>query len=528
MKKNKLRVLSILALSGIAIASLASCKNDVDVTSTPSVTTSAPTTSAPTTSTPTSSAPTTVAPTTVAPTTVAPTTVAPTTVAPTTVAPTTVAPTTVAPTTTPPVVQQNPIEMNGVAYDTIKDAFAAIPTSGDTSTYTIRLNKGTYKEVGLSYKGSATIRIIGNTDAKYGSDVIIEGRGSNMSAMRGRELIEIQGTGNIILENISLVSDYSRAESAKDAQAEVLGTDTKGNTVAYNCTFKSHQDTLRTAGKAWFYGCYVEGDTDFIWMEAAGSVALYENCEIVSVWDQYAGTHASYVSAPRMAISSKVGKGLVFYNSTVRESDEAKSNGQKTYLARSPWQSGYFNQVAYINTKCSDIEIAPNSDSKSANAPWYGNMIATEYPQTVVGWKMDSVTAESLGLSGKDYILGSDVTNSEYNGRRAILNRIYNTGKLKYEKDAANYWDIDALIAELGYVVDADSSKVILDGEVSVDPTVYNFDGNTDYSTICNGFAQDNGKPHYVGQNGATITIPVSGKCYVEVYGYYQGFSDVL
>ena len=34
-----------------------------------------------------------------------------------------------------------------------------------------------------------------------------------------------------ILENVSLVSDYSRSETTKDAQAEVLGTDTKGNTV---------------------------------------------------------------------------------------------------------------------------------------------------------------------------------------------------------------------------------------------------------------------------------------------------------
>ncbi len=492
--KKKIIFASVLLAS--ATLALASCKNDVDVTSTPSVTTSAPTTSAPSTSTPTSSVP---------------TTVAPTTVVPTTVAPTTVAPTTVAPTTTTPVEQQNPIEMNGVAYNTIKDAFAAIPTSGDTSTYTIRLQKGTYKEVGLSYNGSATIRIIGNTDAKYGSDVIIEGRGSNMTAMRARELMEIQGTGNIILENLSLVSDYSRSEGG--AQAEVLGTDTKGNTVAYNCSFKSHQDTVRTAGKAWFYGCYVEGDTDFIWMEAAGSVALYENCEIVSVYDQYANTHVSYVAAPRMTISSKVGKGLVFFNSTVRESDEAKANNQQTYLARTPWTSGYYNQVAYINTNCSDIE---------AN-PWSGNMIPTDYAQTIIGWKIDGATAESLGLSNKDYILGTDVTNSEYNGRRSILNRIYNTGKQKYEKDATNYWDIDALIVELGYAVDEDNSKAVLDGEVETTPVVYTFDGTTDYSSICSGFAQENNKPHYVGQNGSTITIPVTGKCYVEVYGYYAG-----
>lgn len=409
--------------------------------------------------------------------------------------------------------QENAIEMNGVAYESIKKAIEAIPTSGDTSTYTISLNKGTYNENGLSYNGSATIHIVGNTRTKYGADVIIKGRGSNMTSMRGRELIEIQGTGDIILENVTLESDYSRTETTKDVQAEVLATDTKGNTVAYNCGFKSHQDTLRTAGKAWFYGCYVEGDTDFIWMEASGSVALYENCEIVSLYDDNAKTHSSYVAAPRMGITSKVGKGLVFYNSTVRESDEAKEKGQLTYLARSPWTSGYYNQVAYINTNCSDIE----------SSIWYGKMIPTEYPQTVIGWKMDTKTAESLGLSNNNFILNDSVTASEYNGRRAILNRIYNTGKLKYEKDSLNNWDIDSLISQYGLKVSYDESKDVLADEDTSDPIIYTFDGTTDYSSLCNGFLQDNSKPHYVGTKESTITIPVTGKCYIEIYGYYAG-----
>ena len=422
-------------------------------------------------------------------------------------------------------VQENAIEMNGVAYDTITAALAAIPTSGDTSTYTISLNKGTYKENGLSYNGTATVHIVGNTDTKYGADVIIVGRGNNMGSMRGRELLEIQGTGNIILENISLVSDVSRSEGLAAAQAEVLGTDTKGNTVAYNCSFYSHQDTIRTAGKAWFYGCYVEGDTDFIWMEASGSVALYENCEIVSVYDEHATTHASYIAAPRMGVSSKVGKGLVFLNSVVRESAAAKENGQLTYLARSPWTSGYYNQVAYINTQISDVEL--EATSKAPNAPWYGNMIETEYPETVIGWKLDSKSAASLNLSDKDYILSDAVTGVEYNGRETILNRIYNTGKLKYEKDAANYWDIASLINTYKFDVTTDNSSSTLEGEVVAESTVYVFDGNTDYSSICNGFAQDQSKPHYAGKSGSTITIPVNGKSYVEVYGYYAGTAEV-
>ena len=413
-------------------------------------------------------------------------------------------------------VEASKITMNGTEYASITAALAAIPTSGDTATYTIILPKGTYEENGLAYNGSATVKIVGATDAKYGADVIIKGHGSDMTQEKTRNLISVQGTGNIILENVTLESDWTRDGAAaagmgSNTQAEVLGTDTKGNTVAYNCAFKSHQDTLRTAGKAWFYGCYIEGDTDFIWMEQAGSVALYEKCEIVSVYDSQANTHASYVTAPRMAISSKAGKGLVIYNSTVKESDEAKEKGQQTYLARSPWTSGYFSQVAYINTTCSDIE----------SGVWYKTPIPSEYDRKVIGWKMDKATATTLNYKGDD-ILDDATVAKEFAGRRNILNRVFNGGKLKYEKDST-VWDIDALITDNGFTVDMDSSNITFDDETAGEPVTYLFDGSVDQTALCDGFALENNKTHYRGAAGNTITIPVSGKCYVEVYGYYAG-----
>ena len=408
------------------------------------------------------------------------------------------------------------IKMNGTAYDTIAAALAAVPADSE-ETYTITLPKGTYTENGLGYNGKATIIIKGNTATKYGADVIIKGHGNDMSTEKGRNLIEIQGSGDIILENLTLESDWTRTlAGGNNAQAEVLGTDTKGNTVAYNCSFKSHQDTLRTAGKAWFYGCYIEGDVDFIWMEQAGSVALYENCEIVSVYDATPGvSHSSYIGAPRMAKSMKAGKGLVIFNSTIKESAEAKENGQQTYLARNPWSNvtDYFNQVAFINTNCSDIEAKL----------WYNAATVTDFDKTQIGFKLDKATAKSLNYEGTDDVLTDTQVAKEYSGRETILNRVFNTGKIKFEKDSANYWDIKSLISTFNFLVTVDESKSVLDGETEVEPTVYEFDGSVDQSALCNGFALQSGKPHYVGQNGATITIPVTGKSYVEVYGYYSG-----
>ena len=419
-------------------------------------------------------------------------------------------------------VEAKKITMNGTEYGTIKEAISAVPADS-TDTFTIIVPKGTYNENGLDYNGSATIKIVGATDTKYGADVIIKGHGSNMTQEKTRNLMEIQGTGNIILENLTLESDWTRtgaadAGLASNTQAEVLGTDTKGNTVAYNCSFKSHQDTLRTAGKAWFYGCYIEGDVDFIWMEQAGSVALYEKCEIVSVYDSTASSHASYVTAPRMAKSSKVGKGLVIYNSTVKESAEAKENGQETYLARNPWSSttDYYNQIAYINTTCSDIE----------SSIWKGSATATDFDATAIGWKMDAATAASLNYTGTAGIVAADTVATEFNGRRTILNRMYNTQKQKYEKDASTAWDIDALILENGFAVDMDASSDVLATDTAGETTVYTFDGSTDLSSMVEGFtAHSSGS--YSGGNGATITVPVTGKSFVEVYGFYSGTVEI-
>ncbi len=361
------------------------------------------------------------------------------------------------------------ITMNGTSYSTIASALAAVPTSSKSS-YNIVLGKGTYNENGLSYNGSATIKISGNTTTQYGADVIIKGHGSNMTAMRTRELLEVRGSGNIILENLTLESDWSRADHSGDVQAEVLGTDTTGYTAAYNCSFLSHQDTLRTAGKAWFYGCYIEGDVDFLWMEQSGKVALYEECEIVSVYDTNTSNHATYITAPRMATSTNVSKGLVIYNSTVRE----QNSSQKTYLARTPWTSGYYNQVAYINTTCSGIE----------SAVWYGSQISTSYPKTVIGWKMDQATASSIGYAGNNDILDAQTVAKEYSGRRAIMNRVYNTSEGAYEKDASFYWDIDAFIASVGWSVSTDTSAEVVAGDTVKTVTTYMFDRSASSSGV--------------------------------------------
>ena len=429
---------------------------------------------------------------------------------------------------------------NNNEYDTIKEALAAIPTT-EADTYTITLKPVTYYENGLTYNGSATVIIKGNTSEKYGANVIIIGRGSNMSQQGGgskeesRELLEFKGSGNLILENITFISDYSRADHSGNVQAELVGFDSTGYVAAYNCAFKSHQDTLRTTGKAWFYKCYVEGDTDFLWMESSGIVALYEECEIVSVYDANATTHETKICAPRMSPASKAGKGLVIYNSTVREDENGAS--QKTYLARTPWKKsdGYWNQVAYIKTSISGVETTPS--------PWYDSAIKSSYndcstadgiARNIIGWKIDRESADSFGYEGlsdqSDIVSETDVAN-EFSGRRAILNRLYDTNAKKYKKDSETHWDIDTFISGRDWSVTADTSKDLLDGETEAKVTVYEFTTAKDITSYtdltANGFENESGKNHVQGQAGSTIEVLVTGKAVVTVTGYYKGLGTI-
>ncbi|MDE6047780.1 MAG: Ig-like domain-containing protein, partial [Anaeroplasmataceae bacterium] len=165
---------------------------------------------------------------------------------------------------------------------------------------------------------------------------------------------------------------------------------------------------------------------------------------------------------------------------------------------------------------------------KTQDRPWYKTQIATSFSKTTVGWKMDKATADSIGITGdKDYILDDATVAVEFNGRNAILNRVFDTGKLRYVTDAASNWDINAFITEMGWDVVEDTSSDKLDSDTLGESVVYDFMvSSEEANALCNGFEFQNGKTHYIGKAGATITIPVNGKCYIEVYGYYSGTAE--
>ena len=404
---------------------------------------------------------------------------------------------------------------SATTYSTIKEALtAAASASGDC---VITLGKGTYSENGLTYSGNKNLKISGQGTAEYGLDVVILGQGSDTSSEKGRSTLAIAGSGNIVLENLTIKS--SRAETTGTAQAEVIGTDGTGNLAAYNCSFISGQDTLRTVAKAWFYKCYIEGDVDFLWMEYTNGVAaLYEECVIRAIGTR---TDKAYFTAPRLGLTSKVGKGLVVYNCTL----EAESGLKQLYLGRNPWASSnmsdYYEQVAFVGSKLYlPTGVTLNSDVWASAANGTSD-------QKYIGFKTDDYfPAGKYGTR-----IDSSFIAQEYAGRENILNRLFVVASSKFQKDTDTYWDIAKVISDNNWTVTADSSKSLLDGETATVKKTYDFSTEnsgayTDSTVTVNGFSYHSSGTA-AGVATKTITIPISGKCVITIKGCYSGWGTI-
>ncbi|MBR0031826.1 MAG: Ig-like domain-containing protein [Treponema sp.] len=331
-----------------------------------------------------------------------------------------------------------------------------------TGSFTITLTPGTYNATGLKYRSNNNLKIKGDSNTAYGTDVLIVGQGSDMAAESTRSLLSFEGTANIVLENLTLKNSYGMTEGT--AQAETLGVSNnsfKGFLTCYNCSFLSGQDTICTEGKAWFYKCYIEGDVDFLWMETYdGKVALYEECVIRAIGTR---TTSAYITAPRLSKNNSVWKGIVLYNSTL----QAESGLKNFYLGRNPWagSTAYYENVAIIGCKLylgDGVTLADDVWKSAANGT---------SNQQYIGFKTDSYFPASS--AGHGAILTADQIASEYAGRENILNRYYDTNSSKFKKDTESYWNVARTVSDNRLSVTADSSKSLLAGETEVKSTTY-------------------------------------------------------
>ena len=347
--------------------------------------------------------------------------------------------------------------------------------SGD---WTIEIDEGYYHEY-LSYCGAANVTMIGmqeGFDARSGEDgnVVIYWANANVwnPSTRQRAAFLWEG-GNLKIKNLTISNNIDRADIGKDGtQAEALYYDAVGKVVAYNASFKSHQDTLligNNGGRGWFYQCYVEGDTDFIWGYPA--TVLFEECQIRCLYDDApaVSTHTSYIFASRSDISKENNKGLVLFNSKIKV-----DNGVKAYYGRN---SGSDTQATVVY----------NTFEKIEPELWFEG--STKYDEDIegvssIGYKdFGNVLENGNEISTSDrkegtYDLSKEVAEREYSGRNAILNRGWDAEARRYVA-VAEQWDLSELEEEFN--ASEDKSKKV----VYIEPTYIPYlEGNASTSAF--------------------------------------------
>jgi pectin methylesterase-like acyl-CoA thioesterase len=334
-----------------------------------------------------------------------------------------------------------------------------------TGTYTITLAPGTYYEL-IRYSGTANIILQGPKGNNRGDNVTIEYVNCNdmNASMPTRPMIYFTGA-DLSLENLTLVNLTDRKKSyistmkfpSGDAQAETIYFNEPAHHFnAYNCTFKSHQDTLLTKGKVWFYNCAIQGDVDFNWGYC--SAALFENCDVTCLFDSGTGKDRAYLFETRVGKKGDplVGKGYVLYNShVIVEKAQTAYYGRRATAKTKP--TDYYDQCAIVNVEFS-------GEGNMGDSRWYVGKEPDFIDDSAnVGWKEYNVTFKTLtGKKPEDKDVSKRYKNSasidkkvyktEYSTRDQIMNRSYNIDKKSYQADA-NIWDINQLARDRGYDV---------------------------------------------------------------------------
>ena len=411
---------------------------------------------------------------------------------------------------------------DGGNFITVQGAFSWMMANSKKGDWTIKIEPGTYYER-IFYSGSANITMSGQGSAEYGTDVEIQwcnqDGGSSTTlwnyGSRGRNVFYYRGS-DLVLENISIVNtatrktdsygeyDASGSDTANgNNQAEALLFDSTGNCAAYNCNFTSKQDTiLLNSGRAWFYKSHIEGDVDFIWGSA--TAALFEECEIESILTE----KTAYLTETRVGTvgASTVGKGYVFLNSTI------KGNGgsNATYLSRlasgnaknNPTKTTY-DQVAFINSTF-DSSAKVDSDLWVATDSKYPRFIEKDSSGNVnVGWK----TYGNTGITPVTTEYAGEITSSlysmEYNGRYAILNRLYNVDYEAYQTNSS-VWSLTSLEGEFSASTDASKNNAFTEPDTSTSTTI-----KWDFTAIASGTT-------YEGKTGTFAATAGTGTLYVD------------
>jgi pectinesterase len=282
-------------------------------------------------------------------------------------------------------------------YTTIQEAVDACRDYTE-KPYTIFIKNGVYHEKLVVPSWKAHITFIGeNVDSvvitynDYSGKVMDSASGKKFGTFTSHTCL-VAGN-NITFENITFVNSAGRVGQAVAMHVE------GDRCIFRNCKFVGNQDTLFTGGdqsRQYFYNCYIEGTTDFIFGPAT---AVFENCTIKSLFD-------SFITAASTPQLNKYG--YVFLNCRLIADTAAK----RVYLGR-PWRS--FAATAFVNCEMGS-HILPEGwhnwnkpdAEKTVRYFEYNSFGSGANPHARVAWSQQLTNAEAKDFTTKNVLQGID------------------------------------------------------------------------------------------------------------------------
>ncbi len=269
-------------------------------------------------------------------------------------------------------------------YKTIQEAVDACRIFPD-KPFSIRVKNGVYREKVAILEGNTHLTIIGESVDKTDISCVDYfnkiNRGRNSTFYTYTLKVE---AGDFRMENITV-------ENTAGPVGQALALYVEGDRCVFvNCRFLGNQDTVYAAGRIgrqYFYSCYIEGTTDFIFGEAT---ALFEKCTIHAKANSFL-TAAS--TAPGKAF------GYVFKDCKIT----AAEGVTKVFLGR-PWRG--FANVAFLNCEMGSFIVPEGWDNwsnpeneKTATFQEYQNTGAGADRSKRVSWSHEMTSKEAAAFT---------------------------------------------------------------------------------------------------------------------------------
>ena len=225
-------------------------------------------------------------------------------------------------------------------HTTVQAAVDAVP-AGNSTTVTITVRPGTYRETVLVPSDKPHIRLVGAGDSP--DDVIIVYDNSSGTPKPGGGTYGTSGSATVAVDaddfqarNLTFANDFDELAHAGQPDHQAVALRTRGDRILLdNIVAEGDQDTLlldsankETLGRVYVTRSRVRGNVDFIFGRATAVITD----SVIEVTRRPDGSSAGYVTAPSTAAGRH---GFLIVDCTI-----TGEVGDRTYYLGRPWHAG--------------------------------------------------------------------------------------------------------------------------------------------------------------------------------------------